>query len=111
MNIDDNFWNSAESIPEIGVGGQGQFWVALDNGSDVSVELLTYLNLPILADDEGNLIDGCEDWVLFLMGKEVGMVGWSFHDVSTRIPRFKLIDDGEYKVLGWSSCSKPIFEV
>lgn len=111
MSIELNFWNSEESIPHIEVGCRGQFWVALDNDEDVSVVLLTYLNLPLLTDSEGNFIDGCENWVMFDDdGEEVSMVGWYHHDLSKGYSYFSPVKEEYFAILGWMEALIPSFQ-
>ncbi|MEO0437901.1 MAG: hypothetical protein AAF098_13430 [Pseudomonadota bacterium] len=105
-------WNEPESIPQVALGTEELYWIAVDSGwtGKIHVFLAHYQNRPYDPDDE---VAAQEDWVLVDQdGGYIGSVGWvrekehdEFNDFYSLI-RFS----DYYRLLGWAEYTPPEFK-
>lgn len=109
-------WQSPDTAPDVELGGEKEFWIAVKSIRD-GVErehtfLANYLNKPKLLDDEGNVTDECVDWLLSNDdSNEVEAIGWhSSKEHAEYSNWYEPITFSEnYALLGWAEYNAPPF--
>lgn len=111
-------WQSPDTVPDVELGGEKEFWIAVKSIRD-GVErehtfLANYLNKPKLLDDEGNVTDECVDWLLSNDDEsEIEAVGWyESKEHADYSGWYEDITFNENRVLlGWAEYNAPPFFV
>lgn len=104
-------WNRPEAIPDVELGCETLFWIAVHLGSSNKqhVFLAHYQNRPVTFDEDGYPL---EDWALTNEdGGEFGSVGWVSRREHNDFDGYyeELTFNDEYKLLGWAEYVPPQF--
>ena len=109
-------WQSNESAPDVELGGENLFWLAVKsirNGVEREHTFLAnYINKPMLLDDNGEITDEAQDWLLSNeWGTDVEAVGWfSSKEHPDYSDWYEPITFNEnYVLLGWAEYNAPPF--
>ena len=109
-------WQSPDTAPDVELGGNEQFWLAVKSiihGVEREYTFLAnYLNKPKLFNDDGEITVESADWLLSNDDSyEVEAVGW--HD-SKEHPEYScwyepITFNENYVLLGWAEYNAPPF--
>lgn len=106
-------WNDPKSIPEVELGSQELFWLAVETMHGVHVFDAYFVNRPIVVNEDGEITRECEDWLLSDPdGREiVGAVGWHSCKEHSEFDNFyvPLHFRNRYVLLGWAEYETPEF--
>lgn len=110
-------WQSPGSVPDVQLGGEKLFWLAVKSVrggvEHEAVYLANYLNKPKVYNDKGDLTDECIDWLLTNDWEEEGIdaVGWfdskAHPDYENWYEPINFNED--YVLLGWAEYNAPPF--
>lgn len=104
-------WQSPDLIPDIPVGTESEYWIAIynDKTCKVVVFLANYQNRPLTYDDNGDLIS--DDYLVNADGDPHESIGWvtnkSHHEFDDFYEPIVFSDD--YRLLGWAEYEPPIY--
>lgn len=109
-------WQSPDTVPDVELGGEKEFWIAVKSIRD-GVErehtfLANYLNKPKLLDEKGEITDEAADWLLSNDDEsDVEAVGW--HNAKEH-PDYagwyeSIVFNEKYVLLGWAEYNAPLF--
>lgn len=109
-------WQSPTTVPDVELGGEKLFWLAVKsirNGVEREHTFLAnYLNKPKLLDENGEITDEANDWLLSNEWEnDVEAVGWfsskEHPDYSNWYEPFTFKET--YILLGWAEYNAPPF--
>lgn len=105
-------WNDPNTVPEVELGTEEKYWIAVETKSGINVFEVLYQNRPLLQDEDGDANDECADWALNGEdGGYVSSVGWvqnqAHYEYSDFYVPLGLCED--CKLLGWAEYQAPAF--
>ena len=105
-------WNSPETVPNVKLGEEELYWIAVESERGIFVFSAYYQNRPLITNEDGELLDGCDDWVLSNeYDGEIESVCWVHNRLHLEYDHYweKINFDHEYKLLGWAEYDTPEF--
>lgn len=103
-------WNSKDTAPDVEIGTEVEYWIAVKTPEKVYTFIALYQNKPLRLDEEGEPLD---DWCLHDdCGKPLDSVGWVSSKVHYEYDDYfeKLDFHEEYELLGWTEYTPPKWE-
>lgn len=105
-------WNDPNTVPEVKLGTEKLYWIAVKNPMGVYVFTAHYQNRPITTDETGNPVGDCDSWALTSPdGDYVHSVGWVDCKSHSEFDDYYegLEFNNDYKLLGWAEYHAPEF--
>lgn len=105
-------WNNPETVPNVKIGEEELCWIAVESDGKVFTFSAYYQNRPLITNEDGDLINGCDDWALSNeWDGYIDSVCWVHNRLHTDYDHCweQIKFDNEYKLLGWAKYETPEF--